>query len=41
MGLASGDEDNNPNVVQTIGWNSVFGGMGIFDPLSDNPKTKR
>ena len=39
MGLASVDEDNNPNVVQTIGWNSVYGGMGVFDPLSDNPQT--
>ena len=37
MGLSSGDEDNNPNVVQTIGWNSSFGGMGVFDPLSDDP----
>ena len=41
MGLKSNDESNNPNVVQTIGWNSVFGGMGVFDPLSDNPVTKR
>ena len=41
MGLASSDEENNPNVVQTIGWNSVFGGMGNFDPLSETPvKTK-
>lgn len=39
MGLQSGDQQNNPGVVQTIGWNSRFGGMGIFDPLSDNPKT--
>lgn len=39
MGLSSADEDNNPNVVQTIGWNSVYGGMGVFDPLSDNPIT--
>jgi hypothetical protein len=41
MGLASSDEENNPNVVQTIGWNSAFGGMGVFDPLSDNPITQR
>lgn len=39
MGLSSSDEENNPNVVQTIGWNSTFGGMGIFDPLSENPIT--
>ena len=37
MGLASGDENNNPNVLQTIGWNSTAGGMGAFDPLSKNP----
>ena len=41
MGLQSADEENNPNVVQTIGWNSAFGGMGVFDPLSDNPQTTR
>ena len=41
MGLQSADEENNPNVVQTIGWNSTFGGMGVFDPLSDNPQTTR
>ena len=41
MGLQSGDEENNPNVVQTIGWNSAFGGMGVFDPLSDTPQLKR
>ena len=41
MGLQSSDEENNPNVVQTIGWNSTFGGMGVFDPLSDNPRTTR
>lgn len=41
MGLASSDEGANPNVVQTIGWNSIFGGMGVFDPLSDNPVTQR
>jgi hypothetical protein len=39
MGLASGDQSNNPAVVQTIGWQSRFGGMGIFDPLSKNPRT--
>lgn len=38
MGLQSADEENNPNVVQTIGWNSAFGGMGVFDPLSDSPQ---
>ena len=41
MGLRNSDESNNPNVVQTIGWNSTFGGMGVFDPLSDNPVTQR
>lgn len=39
MGLASSDQENNPGVVQTIGWQSRFGGMGIFDPLSKNPQT--
>ncbi len=39
MGLATGDQGNNPGVVQTIGWQSRFGGMGIFDPLSKNPRT--
>lgn len=39
MGLGEGDQVNNPGVVQTIGWNSRFGGMGIFDPLSKTPKT--
>lgn len=28
---------NNPNVAQTIGWNSTFGGAGHFDPLSLTP----
>lgn len=37
MGLGTGDENNNPNVLQTIGWNSTAGGMGAFDPLSKNP----
>jgi hypothetical protein len=37
MGLQSADEANNPNVAQTIGWNSTFGGMGHFDPLSETP----
>ena len=37
MGLQSGDESNNPNVAQTIGWNSTFGGAGHFDPLSLTP----
>lgn len=36
MGLQTGDEENNPNVKQTIGWNSAFGGMGTFDPLGSN-----
>jgi hypothetical protein len=27
--------------VQTIGWNSTFGGMGVFDPLSENPVVQR
>lgn len=39
MGLAESDQEGNPGVVQTVGWNSRFGGMGIFDPLSKNPKT--
>ena len=39
MGLAVADQENNPNVVQTLGWNSAFGGMGSFDPLSDDPNT--
>lgn len=39
LGLAESDQENNPGVVQTIGWNSRFGGMGIFDPLSRNPVT--
>ena len=37
MGLSAADESNNPNVVQTIGWTSTFGGNGVFDPLSDTP----
>ena len=37
MGLQSADEENNPNVAQTIGWDSTFGGMGHFDPLSLTP----
>ena len=37
MGLQSGDEANNPNVAQTIGWASTFGGTGHFDPLSLTP----
>ncbi len=41
MGLDSSDEENNPNVVQTIGWNSAFGGMGSFDPLSETPVTTK
>lgn len=39
MGLSSGDQDNNPRVVQTVGWDSKFGGAGVFDPLSKNPVT--
>lgn len=39
MGLNSSDQENNPGVVQTVGWTSRFGGTGIFDPLSDTPKT--
>lgn len=39
MGLASGDQNQNPGIVQTMGWQSRFGGMGVFDPLSDNPVT--
>ena len=37
MGLQSADQENNPGVVQTMGWQNRFGGMGVFDPLSDNP----
>ncbi|MBR1547358.1 MAG: RagB/SusD family nutrient uptake outer membrane protein [Prevotella sp.] len=37
MGLQNGDEENSPNVAQTIGWASTFGGMGHFDPLSLTP----
>ena len=37
MGLQSADESNNPNVAQTIGWSSTFGGAGHFDPLSLTP----
>ena len=37
MGLQSADEENNPNVAQTIGWDSTFGGTGHFDPLSLTP----
>ncbi len=40
MGLATADEENNPNVAQTIGWNSAFGAMGAFDPLSETPNTE-
>ena len=39
MGLSSADESNNPNVAQTIGWTSYFGGAGRFDPLSPTPDT--
>ena len=39
MGLNKSDQSNNPNVVQTIGWNSLFGGFGVFDPLSKTPIT--
>ena len=39
MGFNTGDQLNNPGVVQTVGWQSRFGGMGIFDPLSKNPRT--
>ncbi len=41
MGFASSDEENNPNVVKTIGWNSAFGEMGSFDPLSETPVTTK
>ena len=37
MGLKASDEVNNPNVAQTIGWTSTFGGNGRFDPLSLTP----
>ena len=37
MGLKAADEANNPNVAQTIGWTSTFGGTGRFDPLSLTP----
>ncbi len=39
MGLNSGDQSANPNVAQTLGWTSAFGGEGRFDPLSETPDT--
>lgn len=39
MGLNTADQKANPNVAQTIGWNSLFGGFGVFDPLSKTPIT--
>lgn len=37
FGLGDGDQTNNPNVAQTMGWQSYYGGMGVFDPCSKNP----
>ena len=37
MGLGTGDENNNPNVAQTKGWNRARGGSGAYDPLSKTP----
>ena len=37
MGLGTGDENNNPNVAQTKGWNRAKGGSGAYDPLSKTP----
>lgn len=41
LGLQTGDQTNNPNVVQTIGWDDYYGGAGIYDPLSPTPQVKR
>ena len=37
LGLGSGDQTNNPNVAQEIGWKDYYGGSGVFDPLSETP----
>lgn len=39
LGLAEGDQTNNPGVVQEIGWQSLYGGMGLYNPISKNPVT--
>lgn len=39
LGLHSSDQENNPGVVQGIGWQSYYGGMGQYDPLILNPVT--
>lgn len=41
FGLQTGDQTNNPNVVQNIGWADYYGGQGLYDPLSANPIVKR
>ncbi|MDD7336694.1 MAG: RagB/SusD family nutrient uptake outer membrane protein [Prevotella sp.] len=41
LGLQTGDQDNNPNVVQTIGWVDRYGGSGTYNPVSSNPVLKR
>lgn len=35
FGLNEGDQRNNPAVMQTITWESFFGGTGTFDPLAE------
>ena len=39
LGLSTGDQENNPGVVQEIGWQSLYGGMGLYNPVSKNPVT--
>ena len=39
LGLSTGDQGNNPGVVQEIGWQSMYGGMGLYNPISKNPVT--
>lgn len=39
LGLSTGDQENNPGVVQEIGWQSRYGGMGLYNPVSLNPVT--
>lgn len=39
LGLAEGDQGQNPGVVQEIGWQSMYGGMGLYNPISKNPVT--
>lgn len=39
IGLQTGDQENNPGVVQEVGWQSRYGGMGLYNPVSNNPVT--